>query len=88
MKPGKIEVKFDPKKLEAIMYYLDEKGTTMEAEMDSVMQEFYEKIVPVQVRSFIERKPVAESKKERRRNEAELVSRTHKEARDSEDAKT
>lgn len=73
MKQGKIEIKFDSDKLEAIRYYLNEKGSSMEAEMETVMQDFYERVVPVQVRSFIERRPMPEAKKGKRKNDSDSV---------------
>lgn len=68
MQQGKIEIKFDAEKLIAIKYYLEEKGSSFESEIDSLMQELYEKSVPAVVRSFIEKRPVTETKKGRRKN--------------------
>lgn len=85
MKQGKIEIKFDFEKLEAIKYYLDEKGSSMETEIETVMQEFYEKTVPAQVRSFIERRPVTEGKKIRRKSDSNMVLHASKDTTPQED---
>lgn len=71
MKQGKVEIRYDSEKLEAIKYYLEEKGSSLDSEMESLMHELYEKSVPSVVRSFIEKRPVAETKKAKRKNSAD-----------------
>jgi hypothetical protein len=72
MKQGKVEIRYDSEKLEAIKYYLEEKGSSLDAEMELLMQELYEKSVPSVVRSFIEKRPVTETKKGKRKNSLDL----------------
>lgn len=72
MKQGKIEVRYDSEKLEAIKYYLEEKGSSLEAEMELLMKDLYEKSVPSLVRSFIEKRPVAETKKGKRKSSLDV----------------
>ena len=74
MKQGKVEIRYDSEKLEAIKYYLEEKGSSLDAEMELLMQELYEKSVPSVVRSFIEKRPVTETKKGKRKNSLDLKS--------------
>lgn len=71
MKQGKVEIRYDSEKLEAIKYYLEEKGSSLDSEMESLMHELYEKSVPSVVRSFIEKRPVAETKKAKRKNSSD-----------------
>lgn len=72
MKQGKVEIRYDSEKLEAIKYYLEEKGSSLDAEMELLMQELYEKSVPSVVRSFIEKRPVTETKKGKKKNSLDL----------------
>ena len=37
MKQGKVEIRYDSEKLEAIKYYLEEKGSSLDAEMELLM---------------------------------------------------
>ena len=67
MRPGKIEIVLELEKQEAINFYLAEKGTTLNAEIEMLIKDLYEKTVPTQVRSFIEKRPVPEVTKRGRK---------------------
>lgn len=56
MKPTKIEFSFDDSKLEAIHLFLKDKDTTLGKELEVFMDGLYKKVVPPQVRSYIEMK--------------------------------
>ena len=72
MRPGKIEIVLELEKQEAINFYLAEKGTTLNAEIEMLIKDLYEKSVPSVVRSFIEKRPVTETKKGKRKNSLDL----------------
>lgn len=62
MKPTTIEFSFDDTKLEAINIFFNEKGMTLEDELDRFMDTLYKKYVPQPVREFIEKKEAAGAK--------------------------
>ena len=62
MKPTTIEFSFDDTKLEAINIFFNEKGMTLEGELERFMDTIYKKHVPQPVREFIEKKEVVGTK--------------------------
>lgn len=70
MKKGCVEIQFDDEKLEAINFYLSKKNLVLENEMQNMLKELYEKIVPSEVRSYIEKRPVETVKKTRKKKDA------------------
>ena len=73
MRPGKIEIALELEKQEAINFYLAEKGSNLNAEIELLIKDLYEKTVPTQVRSFIEKRPVPEvTKRGRKKSEAKV----------------
>lgn len=55
MKTTTIQFNFDESKLNAICLYLSSKNTDLDTELQEFMEAFYKKIVPSQVREFIEK---------------------------------
>lgn len=54
MKKANISVSFEEEKLSALKLYLGQKGTTVEDELASACEVLYTKIVPSNVRDFID----------------------------------
>ena len=50
-----VQVEYDSEKLEAVIFYLRDKKTTIERELTDALDALY-KNVPAQVREYIERK--------------------------------
>ena len=69
MRKGNIEISFEEEKIEALKFFLAEKDTSLEEELQNLIKELYEKSVPAQVRSYIEKRPVTEVKKGRKKKE-------------------
>ena len=57
MKPITIKVTFDEKKRAALEQFLTKKGAALDDEVAGFMQKLYERVVPAQVREFIENTP-------------------------------
>ena len=61
-----VTVSVNEKKLSAIEMYLEQKNTTLAAELDKYIEQLYSKIVPQNVRDFIDmmsdRKPARKQK--------------------------
>ena len=61
-----VSISVDEEKLSAIEMYLDQKNTNLAAELDKYIDQLYGKIVPQNVRDFIDmmsdRKPVRKQK--------------------------
>ena len=53
MKKAQITVSYDEEKLSAITMYLEEKGVSVESEIEKAIDTIYNKTVPVGVREFI-----------------------------------
>lgn len=51
-----IQIEYDGEKLEAVRFYLRDKGSTVEKELTDALDAVYKKNVPSQVREYIERK--------------------------------
>lgn len=51
-----VQVEYDSKKLEAVIFYLRDKKTTIERELTDALDAVYKKNVPAQMREYIERK--------------------------------
>ena len=56
MKKAQITVSYDEEKLSAITMYLEEKGVSVESEIEKAIDSIYNKTVPVGVREFINRR--------------------------------
>lgn len=56
MKKAQITVSYDEEKLAAITMYLEEKGVSVESELEKAIDGIYNKSVPVGVREFIGRR--------------------------------
>ena len=56
MKKAQITVSYDEEKLSAITMYLEEKGVSVESEIEKAIDTIYNKTVPVGVREFISRR--------------------------------
>lgn len=54
MKKSAIQISFPTEKLEAVQYYSAEKGGNITAEMEDALQKLYERIVPKEVRAYLE----------------------------------
>ena len=73
MKKGIIEVEFDDEKMEAIRFYLSKKEQTLENEMQNIMKTLYEKVVPAEVRGYIEKRSTDVVKKTRKKKEVSNI---------------
>ena len=51
-----VTVSVNEKKLSAIEMYLEQKNTTLAAELDKYIEQLYSKVVPQNVRNFIDMK--------------------------------
>jgi hypothetical protein len=60
-----VSIEISEQKLSAIEMYLEQKNTTLTAELDRYVDQLYGKIVPQNVREFIEK--MADHEKPRRR---------------------
>jgi len=66
-----IHVSFPKEKLEALKFYMDEKDTTVEKELQGHIKSIYEKYVPVATRRYLDRNDPAEGLQTEVRVEAE-----------------
>jgi hypothetical protein len=66
-----IQVSFPKEKLEALKFYMDEKDTTVEKELQGHIKSIYEKYVPVATRRYLDRNDPAEGLQTEVRVEAE-----------------
>lgn len=74
MEQQNIQVLFDEEKLEALRYFLSEKGASLETELEKSLAEMYEKNVPPQVRSYIEKRPIPRKTKGKKKGENKPIS--------------
>ena len=51
-----LQIDYESDKLEALRLYLKDRNSTVEQEITETLDSIYKKIVPTQVRDFIERK--------------------------------
>lgn len=56
MKKTNITITFDEERLSALKMYLEQKGQTVEGELENMLEIIYTKTVPVGVREFINMK--------------------------------
>ncbi len=56
MKKTNITITFDEERLSALKMYLEQKGQTVEGELENMLENIYTKTVPVGVREFINMK--------------------------------
>lgn len=49
-----VNVCYDDEKLSALRLYLGRKNTTVESELETALENLYEKVVPANVREFLE----------------------------------
>ena len=61
-----ISVPIDEGKLSAIEMYLEQKNTTLAAEIDRYVDQLYGKIVPQNVREYIEKLSAQQKRRERK----------------------
>ncbi len=54
MKKTTISVSFDDEKLSALKMYLEQRGQTVEGELEKTLDNLYAKTVPVGVREFLD----------------------------------
>ena len=57
-----VTVNVNEKKLSAIEMYLEQKNTTLAAELEKYVDQLYGKVVPQNVRDFIDMKPARKPK--------------------------
>ena len=56
-----LQVSFSKEKLEALKFYMDEKDTTVEKELQAHIKSVYEKYVPAPTRRYLERNDSSEN---------------------------
>ncbi len=56
IKSTAVQIEYESDKLEALRVYLNDKNSTVEQELLETLDSIYKKVVPTQVRDFIERK--------------------------------
>lgn len=56
-----LQVSFSKEKLEALKFYMDEKDTTVEKELQAHIKSVYEKYVPAATRRYLERNDSSEN---------------------------
>lgn len=56
MEKKKITVTMTPTKYEVLEFTLDEKGTTIEKEVEDILEQTFQKTVPTRLRAFAEKK--------------------------------
>ena len=61
-----VSVSIDEGKLSAIEMYLEQKNTTLAAELDRYVEQLYGKIVPQNVREYIEKLSAQQKRRERK----------------------
>ena len=66
-----LQVSFPKEKLEALKFYMDEKDTTVEKELQGHIKSIYEKYVPAATRRYLDRNDPAEGLQTEVRVEAE-----------------
>lgn len=66
-----LQVSFPKEKLEALKFYMDEKDTTVEKELQGHIKSIYEKYVPTATRRYLDRNDPAEGLQTEVRVEAE-----------------
>jgi len=69
-----LQVSFPKEKLEALKFYMDEKDTTVEKELQGHIKSIYEKYVPSATRRYLDRNDPAEGLQTEVRVEAEEQS--------------
>jgi hypothetical protein len=69
-----LQVSFPKEKLEALKFYMDEKDTTVEKELQGHVKSIYEKYVPSATRRYLDRNDPAEGLQTEVRVEAEEQS--------------
>lgn len=54
MKKAAVTISFDQEKLKAVQFYAGKNGTSLESELDAIMEKLYRRYVPSQTREYIE----------------------------------
>lgn len=67
-----LQVSFPKEKLEALKFYMDEKDTTVEKELQGHIKSIYEKYVPAATRRYLDRNDSAEGLQTEVRAEADV----------------
>ena len=70
MEQTELKVQFPDGKLDALRYFLEKKDSTVEDELRDHLDKTYEKVVPPQVREFVERHGQQTSRQENRTPQA------------------
>lgn len=70
-----ISVQISEEKLSAIEMYLEQKNTTLAAEMDKYVEQLYGKVVPQVVRDYIEKMARQQKPRQRRPTQGENKSK-------------
>lgn len=83
MKQSVIQIKFDSEKYNALIRYAKKKEISIETELNDTVDKLYKKLVPADVREYIEERaePVkvkSAPKKQLEKNEAEVMSEDYK----------
>ena len=69
-----VSVQISEEKLSAIEMYLEQKNTTLAAEMDKYVEQLYGKVVPQVVRDYIEK--MSRQQKPRARRSAQIEDKS------------
>lgn len=82
MKQSVIQIKFDSEKYNALIRYAKKKEISIETELTDTVDKLYKKLVPTDVREYIEERdePIkvkSASKKQPEKNEAEVMSENY-----------
>jgi len=72
MKQVNIQIQFDENKLEALKVFLLEKGNSVDSEVQKLLTDLYETIVPSDVKTYLEKRSVPEIKKPRKKRDNKL----------------
>lgn len=62
LEPQQVSVSFDEAKLDALLFYMKEKGTTMDEVLQEHMGELYRSFVPANARRYLDRNDPEEQK--------------------------
>ncbi len=73
MEKTNLQVSFDADKLNALRFYMAKKELNVEDELQAHLDRLYEKMVPVQVREYVESQSGSEDPKQEAKVEADAV---------------
>lgn len=72
MKNSKIVLEYDDEKLDALNIFIKEKGTTVDEELMDALEKLYEKIVPQNVKVYIDSKKLDTKGKPKKKDSIEV----------------